>query len=199
MVTSVDNLEIKTQNETISGIFFDGKQDKQTKVVRYNELTGRFHQGTISEEHYTLTWEPEGKYLHHFTKEPPTKGEKPALKIAQRIHTWLLDHGADDNLWMVSGDSTNTNSGLRGGVIAFLEKLLGHKVHWIICQIHVNELPLRHLIINLDGPYTHKSGFSYRIGKLLEKVDTLSVVHDFDPVEADESIIQLPDDVVANL
>ena len=44
--------------------------------------------------------------------------------------------------------------------------LLEHKLHWIICQIHVNELFLRCWIIKLDGPYKHKSGFSGPIGIL---------------------------------
>ena len=99
-----------------------------------------------------------------------------------------MQHGADVNLWVVSGDSTNTNTGMWGGVTTFLEKLLGHRVHRLICQIHVNELPLRRLIVVLDGPYISKSGFSGPIGKLLEKVNTLKVDMNFDPVEALESM-----------
>ena len=74
----------------------------------------------------------------------PTGKEKPAFKISQHIYNWLNDDGADVALWMVSGDS-----GCRGGVVADLEKLLEQKLCWIICQIHENELPLKHLIIKL--------------------------------------------------
>ena len=97
--------------------------------------TGRYHTGTKSEEHYTLTWEPAGKYIHHFTPEPPKKKEKPALKIAEGVHKWIKEHGAEADLMMVSGDSTNTNTGMWRGAIAYLEQLLKHKVHWDICQI----------------------------------------------------------------
>ena len=103
----------------------------------------------MKEEHYTLTWEPEGGYLHHSTPEKPTGEENPAFKISQHIYSWLKLDGADVALWMVSGDSTNTNSGCWGGVVADLEKLLEQKLRWIICQIHENELPLKHLIIKL--------------------------------------------------
>ena len=97
--------------------------------------TGRYHTGTKSEEHYTLTWEPAGKYIHHFTPEPPEKKEKSALKIAEGVHKWIKEHGAEADLMMVSGDSTNTNTGMWRGAIAYLEQLLKHKVHWDICQI----------------------------------------------------------------
>ena len=67
-----------------------------------------------------------------------------------------------------------------------MEKLLNRKVFWVICQLHTNELPLRHLIECLgiddssyialnnifspDGKSTSKDGFSGPIGKLLSKV-----------------------------
>ena len=120
----------------------------------------------------------------------PTGKEKPAFKISQHIYNWLNDDGADVALWMVSGDS-----GCRGGVVADLEKLLEPKLHWIICQIHVNELPLRNLIIKLDGPYKHKSGF--RI--LLMIINTLQVVHNWEPLGAEKKTIELLQDIVKNL
>lgn len=77
-----------------------------------------------------------------------------------------------------------------GGIIYWLEKLLERKVYWVICQLHTNELPLRHLIealgkiflcisevyasYNLDGKTTSKDGFSGPIGKLLSKVNEVA-------------------------
>ena len=52
--------------------FFVGKKDL-TKILKFNEETGNFHPFQINEEHYTLTQEPEGKYLHHFTPMPSRK------------------------------------------------------------------------------------------------------------------------------
>ena len=66
----------------------------------YNESTDRFNPDTMKEEHYTLTWEPEGGYLHHSTPEKPTGEENPAFKISQHIYNWLNDDGADVALWI---------------------------------------------------------------------------------------------------
>lgn len=127
MASSVKSLKQKTKEEKISGIFFDGKQDRNTKLLKYDEMTGRFHPDKVMEEHYTITQEPQGKYLFHFTPNVPDEGENPADQIAQGLHERLLDYGADESLVMISGDSTNTNTGWSGGTMALLKKMLGHK------------------------------------------------------------------------
>ncbi|KAJ8352253.1 hypothetical protein SKAU_G00237290 [Synaphobranchus kaupii] len=33
-----------------------------------------------------------------------------------------------------------------------LELHLGRKLVWLVCNLHTRELPLRHLIVDLDGP-----------------------------------------------
>lgn len=76
--------------------------------------------------------------------------------------------------------------------------MLSHKCHWMICQLHVNELPLRHLIIKLDGPVTPRSGFSGPIGKL-DKVNELEVNFNLRPVEGTEEITELPEEIVESL
>ena len=48
-------------------------------------------------------------------------------------------------------DGTNVNSGVKGGVIRLLELELGRPLQWLICLLHANELPLRHLLQKLDG------------------------------------------------
>ena len=196
MKQSSAKLEAKTESEPIEGIFFDGKKDKKTKALKFNPNTGRYHSGTNVEEHYTITWEPEGKYIHHFTPELPMGKEKPALKIAEGVHKCLKEHNDDDNLLLVSGDSTNTITGIWNGSIAHLERMLQHKVHWDICQIHTNELPLRELIVKLDGPYISKSGFSGPIGKLIEKVNHLEINFNFEPIRLEEPIIELTEEVI---
>ena len=85
------------------------------------------------------------------------------------------------------------------GAIRHLELLLKHKSHCDICMIHVNELPLRCLIIKLDGPYISKSGWTGPIGKLLERVDEIKVNPDFIPFADVEDLIKLPEEVVCKL
>ena len=85
---------------------------------------------------------------------------KTALTVALLIYNWMKAHGVDKTLQFLSGDSTNSNTGRRGGIIAWLEKLLGKKVTWLICQLHCNELGLRHLFTELDGETSSKTGWS---------------------------------------
>ena len=49
-------------------------------------------------------------------------------------------------------------------------------------MLHTNELPLRHLIANLDGPKNSKGGFIGPLGKLLSKVNQLKRLEKFEPV-----------------
>ena len=48
-----------------------------------------------------------------------------------------------------------------GGIIHWLEKLLNRKVFWVICAIHTNELPLRHLIEVLGKNYPSSNRFLF--------------------------------------
>ena len=45
------------------------------------------------------------------------------------------------------------------GVITLFEKYRGRKVHWSVCLLHTNELPLRHLFEKFDGPTSGKTFF----------------------------------------
>ena len=86
--------------------------------------------------------------------------------MARLIMKWIKEHGVENTLKLPSGDSTPSNTGWRGGTIAWIEKLLGRKVHWLIRMIHTNELGLRHLIELTDGKTDSKEGYSGPLGKL---------------------------------
>ena len=51
----------------------------------------------------------------------------------------------------LGGDSTTLNTGVRNGIITQLERCWGHKVEWVTCLYHINELPMRRLLTVLDG------------------------------------------------
>ena len=191
------------ENE-LQGIFLDGRKDK-TKVLTRNEETGKYHPDVISEEHYTMTQEPEGKYIHHFTPtnyfnySKPEKENKPAKRTARGAFDWINSHDAKDSLVVIGGDSTNTITGSENGVLTSLEKLLGHKCCWIICMIHTNELPLKHLIRNLDGDTCSAEKFSGTIGKLLSNVNNISVNYNFKAISDGEDLIDLPETTIKSL
>ena len=53
---------------------------------------------------------------------------------------------------------------------------LNKPLQWFVCQLHANELPLRHLFEHLDGPTNGPKGFSGPIGKSLVACEKLPVV-----------------------
>ena len=57
----------------------------------------------------------------------------------------------DIDLVVMGMDGTSVNTGVHNGVIRLNEHELGIPVQHIICLLHLNELPLRHLFYDLDG------------------------------------------------
>ena len=94
MSSSKKALTNRIQIDPVHGIFFDGKQDKHTNIINFDEEHNRRYPTEISEEHYTITWEPSGKYLFHFTPEKPGEKQKPAKMIANGIYYWLDERDA---------------------------------------------------------------------------------------------------------
>ena len=66
-------------------------------------------------------------------------------------------------------------------------------------MIYINELPLRHLILNIDGTTNSRVGYSCPIAKLLSKVNELSVNYNFKAMPAGMDLIYLPENIVKNL
>ena len=195
--------EARTLNTDIKGIFFDGRQDI-TKAIAFNQETGKFHPSLIKEHHYTLTQEPEGRYLHHFSPADfpvDSKGKKvkPANSVALGVYDWIESHGAKQSIQVIGGDSENAMTGWNGGALCHLEKLLGHRCVWSVCMIHTNELPLKHLIEKLDGTTHSVSGFKGPIGKLLGKVHEMPVNYKFKAIPEGEDLIHLPEDIIKTL
>lgn len=55
-------------------------------------------------------------------------------------------------------------------------------MHWFICLLHTNELPLCHLLQHLDGKTTGPKGYRGDIGKLLESCEKLTIKN-FEKIE----------------
>ena len=89
----------------------------------------------------------------HLTLDPEDRAVdvRPTKQLASLIYQWLCDNQMEESLQAIGGDSTNVNTGWKGGAIAHLETMLGRKMIWIICALLTNELPLRHLFISMDG------------------------------------------------
>lgn len=140
-------------------LYFDGRRDwtlKYQEVEGSNQLFPSFQK----EDHYSVVAEPGGEYLFHFSPPKADETATAAEQIAKCLVQWMREYGVDKTIMHIGGDSTNTNSGIWGGVFHHVEKMLGRPLNWLLCGLHLNELPLRHLIINLDGPTSSDTGFT---------------------------------------
>lgn len=182
----------------IVGISYDGRKDKHTRAMvcdRYGNTRLRM----IKEEHISVTSEPVGRYLNHFTPDKPIHPEKPAEKVAQGLYQILEEHDSIDSIMFLGGDSTNSNTGWKGGAHANLEKLVNHKFYWGVCNVHTHELPLRHAIRIIDGPTASDIGFTGEVCSLLSKVNEMPYDPNFKKMTGGEDLIYLPDDVLKTM
>ena len=121
--------------------------------------------------------EPNSEYMGHFTPESGT-----ARSISRGLAETFEEKGISLNELSAEGcDGTVTNTGTKGGIIKLLEDRLGRPLHWFVCQLHANELPLRHLFSSLDGKTSGPRCFTGPIGRLLANCEIRPVV-DFEPI-----------------
>ncbi|KAK0042646.1 hypothetical protein Bpfe_027944 [Biomphalaria pfeifferi] len=157
-------------SNTITGLYFDGRKDSTMTLIK--ECDGKFHRKLITEEHISIISEPGSIYFGHIT---PTAGSSKV--IAAELIAYLSKKNVDlGGIKAVGCDGTVANTGNRGGIIRLLEVALDKPLQWFVCQLHANELPLRHLFEHLDGPTNGPKGFSSPIGKSLVDCEKLSVV-----------------------
>ena len=163
----------------VQGLFFDGKKDV---TFHQDKEETKYYRKYVTEGHIVLVPEPGSKYLCHVTPSSET-----AMSIASSIQTFLEDPNKSfilEQVKAVGCDGTVTNTGWKNGVISQLELFLGRPVQWLICLLHTNELPLRHLIQHLDRKTNHPTGFKGAIRKMLENCEKLSVVS-FEPIDVE--------------
>ena len=81
-------------------------------------------------------------------------------------------------------------------LLASLEIMVGSSVcrrlMWSICLLHTNELPSRHLFIDLDGPNTGANSFQGVTGQLLPAVADMEWNPAFKPILAGQGLEDLP-------
>ena len=68
---------------------------------------------------------------------------------------------------IVGSDAIAVMTGKSKEFIISLETLIGRQLQWVICLLHLNELPFRHVFPNLDGVTSEPDSFSGPIGRQL--------------------------------
>ena len=130
------------------------------------------HKQIVQEEHYVLIKEPNSHYLGHVV---PSSGSAKDISSAIMAFLSKMNYKEED-LVAVGCDGTVINTGRKGGVIAMIENNLQRPLQWLICLLHANELPLRHLIQETDGKTSGPSGFHGPIGSKLSNCESKEIV-----------------------
>ena len=170
-------LRSNVMSSVLQGLYFDGRKDK---TLTQSKNDNKCYRKVKMEEHITLVQQPESHYIGHVT---PQSGS--AKNIKQSIVTFLTDNQVDTKTIVAVGcDGTNVNTGRIGGIIRLLELEFSKPLQWFVCQLHANELPLRHLLEHLDGVTAGPRAFKGPIGKLMANCEQLPVIV-FEKIEAD--------------
>ena len=140
------------------------------------------------EKHISVVAEPGSVYLDHVR---PTCENGSADCIANSVYSSLIakrDDGTEkvclNTLSAVGSYGERTNAGREKGVCRMLELFLKKPLQRIVCQLHFNELPLRHVFALLDGKTSGPKSFDGPIGKQLASCEQLPVT-EFEAIECD--------------
>lgn len=162
-------LQEGNRNKIIRGMYFDGKKDTTSVII---QKEGKFYRKRQIEDHYVILSEPGSDYFGHVTCELGTaKGIKDTIIAHLNFKSVVLSE-----ITVVGCDGTVVNTGFKGGIIRLMEEELNRPLQWFICQLHSNELPLRHLLLHLDGKTTGPKCFSGAIGSELQNCQTRPIV-----------------------
>jgi len=155
--------------DEVQGLDFDGRKDK---TLTNKKKGNKYYRETIIEEHICLIQQPQSRYIGHVS---PQSGS--AKDVTQSIVKFLTENNIDLSKIIALGcDGTNVNTGKNDGIIRLLKEQFGRPLQWLICQLHGNELPLRHLLQHLDGVTTGPRAFSGTIGKAIASWESLPIV-----------------------
>ena len=86
------------------------------------------------------------------------------------------------DLKAVGADGDRVNIGVHNGCIRLLELKFLKPLHWFICQLHCNELELRHLFERIDGKTSGPNYFKGVIEKELHSDVTSEPIVFYDPI-----------------
>ena len=143
-------------------IYFDGRKDRTIIQVKKGNKASK---DEVTEEHVVILVEPGARYVEFVDHVTPSSGY--SSQIASEILTSLRSKGiATDNIQAIGCDGTVVDRCSKHGVTALHEQTLGRSLQWLICQLHCNELPLRHLVMELDRKTTGPLGFTGPMGRL---------------------------------
>jgi len=152
-----------TSFQGIECLMFDGRKDRTNSKVTVGAAAFKTK---LVEEHIVLVKEPGGCYVEHLS---PVSGK--AFEISSGIVKFVLSSNSDNTLIAVGSDGTAVNTGAHNGIIRRMEVMLGRPLQWIICMLHLNELPFQRIFRHYDGKTTGPSSYTGEIGRSIINQD----------------------------
>lgn len=148
---------------------FDSRKDKTLAPVT---LEGRQHPRHIKETHFCILRQPNSVYLGHVASEHSTSPRK-----ALSLINFFNEKGIGlSQVFGICCDGEPTNTGRLTGILRTFEKQLKRPLHRFVCLLHFNELPLRHIFAQIDGPTTGPTTSAGEIAKNLKDCETKPVI-----------------------
>ena len=131
-------------------IGFDGKKGK-SKIKNSREITI---------EKVSVNSHPGAKYVDHFIPKNST-----GFELARELLLVLKKYKSKDTLLAMLCDGCRANTGHTIGAFRYVELDLARPLQHIVCLLHENELPLRHLFETIDGKSSGPDSFTGYVGK----------------------------------
>ena len=194
--------EVKKKAQVAKGfgcLGADGKRNKRTRVKETQMINNKEVEKFLrkTREHIVYTGEPGGEYLEH---TEISEGKGTGLDLAEDFYEVIVENNSVETLEAVLCDGTAVNTGNRTGCISFLERKLKRKLLRLICQLHGNELPFRHVFDFFDGSFGTSGPTSFKgpLGQACA-VDEIHLgpVVNFSPISS--TVPVLPDAVLKDL
>lgn len=156
------------------GLYYDSRKDESMTHTKERDENGqyKFYRSTERQEHYSLVSQPNDLFMGFVNVK--NGSAKPA---SEAIMSVLTANNIENDIEALGSDGMNTNVGAEGGINHFIEVAVKRPLHWFVCLLHANELPLKALIVKLDGKTTGSNSFSGPIGKAIAKIERPTIVN----------------------
>jgi len=146
---------------------FDGRKNESLTPMRKND---KLYTSIVKEPHLVVLKEP-GTQLIGYVKLEGEDAEKKHIQLNEFFQSKSLYL---EQLIGICCDGEPANTGVDNGVLRRFEKHLGRPLHWFVCLLHFNELPLRHLYAHLEKSVT--TGPRSAHGKLSKEIESCEKV-----------------------
>lgn len=73
----------------------------------------------------------------------PIEESSTSVNIAKIVTDVIHENESSEQIKALGTDGTVTNTGRKGGANVLIERHFSKNLHWLVCLMHFNELPLR--------------------------------------------------------